>query len=285
MATAAGVADVTGDGAGVSFADFDGDGLLDLYVVNYGGANKALPERRRRRLRHPGRQAAHRCRRALHLWCGGALDLRRQRGGAAHARRRIGVPLAEQVSTAELRGTEKAEGRWRQYVARGRREHRGVGEGGWGSSLLCARVYVQSPLPHPTPHSSLLTPHPPLPPCPHILPPSYGAHFAGLSANTVYTVAVYDPSGTISTTWSTTSSDAAVHYLEFSAAPTLQPTPPPPTPQPTPTPTPQPTQPPTPQPTPQPTNVSHCAPRSLRNIARRRPTRYSYSQAQASPFP
>ena len=54
---------------------------------------------------------------------------------------------------------------------------------------------------------------------------SYGAHVAGLSADTVYTVTVYDPSATIATTWSTSSSDAAIHYLEFKFSPTLLPTP------------------------------------------------------------
>ena len=98
---------------------------------------------------------------------------------------------------------------------------------------------------HLTPHSSLLTPHSSLLtpssslctlhsallhlfPASTFFPPSYGAHIAGLSANTVYTVTVYDPSGTIATTWSTTSSDAAVHYLDVESPtpqPTLQPTP------------------------------------------------------------
>ena len=39
IATTAGVAD-TGDGQGCAFADYDGDGNLDLYVTNYGQANK-----------------------------------------------------------------------------------------------------------------------------------------------------------------------------------------------------------------------------------------------------
>ena len=61
--------------------------------------------------------------------------------------------------------------------------------------------------------SPVLDPPSPSPLPPNILPSSYGAHFAGLSADTVYTVTVNDPSGAIITTWSTASSDAAVHYL------------------------------------------------------------------------
>ena len=44
-------------------------------------------------------------------------------------------------------------------------------------------------------------------------PSRYGAHFAGLAPNTVYTVTVHDPSGSFSTTWSTTSAAAQVHTL------------------------------------------------------------------------
>ena len=53
---------------------------------------------------------------------------------------------------------------------------------------------------------------------PKTLPTSYGAHIAGLSANTVYTVTVHDPSGLegvmTTTTWSTASPDAVVYYLD-----------------------------------------------------------------------
>ena len=54
-----------------------------------------------------------------------------------------------------------------------------------------------------------MTPHT----CPR--PFRYGAHFAGLAHNTVYTVIVHDPSGSFSTTWSTASAAAQVHVLAW----------------------------------------------------------------------
>ena len=52
----------------------------------------------------------------------------------------------------------------------------------------------------------------------HPHPSRYGAYFAGLAPNTVYTVTVHDPSGSFSTTWSTTSAAAQVHTLAPQAA-------------------------------------------------------------------
>jgi hypothetical protein len=44
-------------------------------------------------------------------------------------------------------------------------------------------------------------------------PLSYGAHIAGLSADTVYTVTVHDPSGVITTTWSITFRLSSISFL------------------------------------------------------------------------
>ena len=43
--------------------------------------------------------------------------------------------------------------------------------------------------------------------------PRYGAHFAGLSAGTTYTLTIHDPSGEWSTTWSTSDAAPALHEL------------------------------------------------------------------------
>ena len=45
--------------------------------------------------------------------------------------------------------------------------------------------------------------------------PRYGAHFAGLSAGTTYTLTIHDPSGDWNTTWSTSDAAPALHELEM----------------------------------------------------------------------